>query len=394
MLVLVIESSTSSAKALLYDSEAGVVGSSQRVYGEAVLRTGMTDTEKVFLLSMNVAEEIARGREVAAIALCGTWHGLAVCNEDLIPVSPTISWDFTGTSDICSQIRKNESATDWMYRTTGCMPHNTYPRYALTWLRAQGMDLHGKKIVTQGGYNFFRLTGEYLESCCSQSGNGLVNLNALDYDEGILYYLGINRGQLGGLASYKDARPLSEEGANALGLHAGIPVVPAHADGALNQVGNFANRGDRMTMSIGTSGAIRVSTTKPVLPKGRELWCYYGVDKWVSGAAIAGACNCVDWFRNMQKSGTTFEELEREQSPESDTPVFLPFIVGERCPGWNDGRRGGFVGLDASCTQADLYKGLQMGILFNLYQCYSVLCAENGRPEQVIVSGGISHSRR
>ncbi|WP_205647262.1 FGGY-family carbohydrate kinase [Actinobaculum sp. 313] len=77
---------------------------------------------------------------------------------------------------------------------------------------------------------------------------------------------------------------------------------------------------------------------------------------------------------------------------EADTPVFLPFLFGERCPGWNDERRGGFLNVEASHTANDLYRAAQEGVLFNLYQCYKVLAEANGAPTEVMLSGGILKS--
>lgn len=70
----------------------------------------------------------------------------------------------------------------------------------------------------------------------------------------------------------------------------------------------------------------------------------------------------------------------------------MPFVFGERCPGWNDDRRGIFENLNASCSVQDLYKAVQEGILFNLYQCYETLTAVNGIPEHIKLSGGILNS--
>ena len=47
---------------------------------------------------------------------------------------------------------------------------------------------------------------------------------------------------------------------------AGIPVIPAHPDGALNQVGSGALGDGVMTLSAGTSGAIRMAFDRPYLP--------------------------------------------------------------------------------------------------------------------------------
>ncbi len=395
MLVLAIESSTSSAKAMLYDSEKGVVKEAKCTYDEAVVRIGMTDVEKVYELTMKMAREAAAGEDVAAIALCGIWHGLAVCDEALTPVAPFIAWNFTGTADICEEMRKDKELTEWIYQTTGCMPNSTYPRHSLTYLKQKGMNLEDKKVITQGGYNFFRLTGEFLETACTHSGSGLINIKEKDYDEGVLEYLGIKRDQLGELSTYADVRPLSQEGAKALGLAPGIPVVPSHSDGALNQVGNYANMSGRMTFSVGTSGAMRMVVDRPTLPKGGQLWCYCGVDKWISGAAVSGACNCVDWFvKTLLKGQYSYRELEGAENFEKDAPVFLPFLFGERCPGWISSRKGGFVKIDGSHEKEDFYRGVQMGVLFNMYQCYKIMVEENGTPSEVIVSGGICNSPR
>ncbi len=395
MFVLAIESSTSSAKAILYDTERGVVRSDQKAYGEGVGEDGTTNAQIVFETTMRVARNVADQAPVEAIALCGTWHGICACDSHMVPVTPVYSWNFTKTAGMCREMRKNKELRKKLYHNTGCMPHNTYPRHAIQYMMSKGMNISNKFFVTQGGYNFYRLTGKFWESVSTQSGTGVVNLFNHQYDGFTLEFLGIRKEQMGKLVTYRDVSPLSNEGARILGVRSGIPVVPAHPDGALNQIGNYANWPGIMTLSIGTSGALRVVAEEPVLPKQHELWCYCGTEGWISGAAISGACNCINWFRN-QVCGhkLTFNELENTEDLKRDVPVFLPFLFGERCPGWNDDRRGGFFQLKPCHGIKELYQGLQMGILYNLYQCYEVLCRENGEPEQIIVSGGISNSDR
>ena len=70
----------------------------------------------------------------------------------------------------------------------------------------------------------------------------------------------------------------------------------------------------------------------------------------------------------------------------------MPFIFGERCPGWDDERLGGFHDIRPYHTKGDLYLAVQEGVLFNLYHCYRMLVAENGEPEKIRFSGGILHS--
>ena len=399
MFILAIESSTSSAKAVLYDTENGIASSRQHVYGRAIDHGGMTDPQRVFELCMKTGRETAEGRKVDMIALCGTWHGICICDREKRPVSPVYSWNFTGSSGYCRKVRADEALRSRLYTRTGCMPHNTYPRDTLAYLRSEGMELSDKTFMTQGGYNFFRMTGCFLESVSTQSGSGLIELSSRMYDPFVMEYLGVSKNQFGQLSSWRDTRPLLKEAADLLGLPEGIPVVPAHPDGALNQIGNYAQRPGVMTLSVGTSGALRLTTQKPVLPEGQELWCYCGAEGWISGAAAAGACNCIDWFvKDMLCSRFSYEELEQMYSTEMpegrNIPVFLPFLYGERCPGWHDERSGGFAGLGPGMSAGALYLAVQAGILFNLYQCYQVLCREEGVPDKIYVSGGITNSGR
>ncbi len=393
MLVLAIESSTSSAKAMLYDTEQGVVDVQSASYPADICAGGLSDTEGVHRLSLSIGAQIARGKPIEAIAVCGTWHSIAVCSGDLEPVSPTYSWNYMAPSEDCAQIRSDEALTHALYTHTGCMPHVTYPRQSLHYAQKNGLDLTGKQLISQGAYTFYKLTGEYCESISTMSGSGLLNIHSLEYDDLALDLLGLQPSQLGRLVRYTDVRPLSVQAANELGVPAGIPVVPAHPDGALNQISSCAAKVGRMTLSIGTSAAIRLTADHPVLPEGHQLWSYYGVADWMSGAATAGACNCLNWFlKDCLHGKWSFKELEDPNDIGGDVPVFLPFLFGERCPGWHDDRRGGFCDITAAHKVRDLYRGLQAGVLFNLHQCYEVLSGLAGEPTDILVSGGVLNS--
>lgn len=393
MIVLALESSTSSAKALLFDTDAGVLASKSRAYPACICADGVTDTKAVSAMTIRLGAELARGREIAAVALCQTWHNIALCDRGVADPDKTYSWNFMAPSAQCAAMRRDEARTQELYQRTGCVPHVTYPRQSLLYLKSQGVDLTGKQLISQGAYTFYLLTDRYLETASAMSGSGLLNIHELRYDSYVLKLLGISPEQLGDLGGYEDVCPLSAAGAARLGIGAGIPVVPAYPDGALNQIASCAAQVGRMTLSVGTSAAIRMTTDGPRLPPRHPLWCYYGVTGWMSGAATAGAGNCINWFlQTCQQGRWDFQDFEEMENESRDLPVFLPFLFGERCPGWHDDRRGGFVNVTPHHTAGELYRGMQAGILFNLYQCYEAMCAVSGTPEEILVSGGILNS--
>lgn len=393
MYILALEASTSSAKAVLYDPALDRSETASESYDPSICRDGLMDTEQVFRCVARLGRQLAAGKDVAAVALCAVWHSVAVCDADMNPVDRTHNWNWMAPSGMCREVRADRELAAKLYARTGCMPHVTYPREMLRYMGREGKSLRGCLLPSQGAYNFYRLTGAFRESVCTVSGGGLINLAALDYDDFVLDYCGVERSQFGPLCTYRDALPLSPEGAALLGVDAGIPVVPAHADGALNQLGDGAAAPGRMTASVGTSGAIRFTTDRPTLPAERSLWCYRGATDYMAGAAVAGACNCIDWFKDgFLRGAFSYAELESGAARPDDPPVFLPFLFGERCPGWRDDRLGGFAGVRPEHNVSDLYLAVQRGVLFGMYQCYESLTSNMGWPESICLSGGILRS--
>ncbi len=273
------------------------------------------------------------------------------------------------------------------------MVNAIYPYFKLLHLKDRGVDPATHIASDQGSYNFHRLTGQCATTECVASGTGLLDITLKEFDPELMGDLGITLDNLGQLVPYDRWSPLSRAGADLLDLPSGIPVVPANADGGLTQIGSGALRDGVMTLSVGTSGAMRLTTPSPLLSPGHETWCYLAPQGWLSGAATSGACNCVDWFRHsLSAKPSSYRDLDNGIQDRVNTPVFLPFLSGERCPGWDDERSGGFSGLKPWHTYQDMYLGVLEGVLFNLLQCYGSIVELNGEPETVMLSGGILKS--
>ncbi|MDR1520400.1 MAG: hypothetical protein LBU23_09710 [Planctomycetota bacterium] len=394
MLALVLESSTSAAKALLYDDREGALAEETETYAPEWDAGGRQDADQVFQATMRAGRKAAAGRRVDAIGIGGIWHSIVPCDRDMNPVERSCTWAFTGPDELCRGYRAQTELARGIYRRTGCMPNITYQPYAILHLIRNGFDPAGRLFASQAGLNFFRLTGERLETKSIVSGMGLLNTHRLVYDEEILAMIGCGPEQFGALADYRQTRPLTSQAAAALGVPSGIPVTPPHSDGALNQVGNGCMRTGAMTFSVGTSAAIRLSTDRPVLSDPPGTWCYVGAEDWLCGAATNGACNCVNWFKEtVLENRWSFAELEAELPRASAaSPVFLPFLFGERCPGWDDTRRAGFAEIRAGDQAATLFRGVLEGVLFNVFHCYKILTALAGEPAEIVMSGGILNS--
>ena len=390
MPVLALELSTASAKAMVFDARSGVLAKASEPLPYCNGARGTLNARDAYETLLRAGREAAKGWDISAVALSSSWHTLCVCDERFQLLTPVYTWEYDGAKNLCARMRADGALTDRLYALTGCMPHITYPRQTLLHLIEQGFSLKQRYVMSQGAYCFHRLTGEFAETVNIQSGGGFINLESLLYEPLVLDMLGLHEGQLGRLADYRMTAPLQNDRCQGVGCRAGIPVVPAHADGACNQLSAAGGHRDYMSLSVGTSGALRMASGTPIRSPAHETWAYYGVDTHLSGAAVAGACNCIDWFRTeFLGDRLSFKQLEEGPISRSEPPVFLPFLFGERCPGWKDERTAGFFEVRASHRPADFYRAVQMGILFCMLQCYQPLRGLLGEPEKVLVSGGI-----
>lgn len=394
MLILALEASTTSAKTMLFDTESGETSVRSRRFEVDGPDSAVRDGDAIYTQLMALGRQAASGRPVDLIVLSGTWHGLTLREADLSPVTPVMEWPYTGAQDLCARLRADADFTWWFHDRTGCMVNAVYPAFKLRHLAETGVALAGRRMLDQPTLVFARLTGEVRMNASLASGTGLLNAHTVDWDSEVIDRLSLAGVQLPPLCAPDESFPLTAEAAVLLGLRPGIPVLTPGPDGGLSQIGDLATEPGDMTFSMGTSGALRFSTRHPSLSPTLSTWSYRSPLGALSGAATSGCGNCVDWARErLFGASTDYAEIEPQLSADrEDLPVFLPFLFGERSPGWQDQRRGGLVELRPQHSRVDMYQGVLEGIVFSLYHCFKELTALNGAPRRIVLSGGVLSS--
>ena len=404
MLILVLEASTASAKAMLYKSGEGIIGTLPRNYSADAGDTITFDADILMNETMLVGKELLEKkgiRRVDMITTCSIWsHSLLMLDRDKKPVSRLSTWADTKASSTTQEYRKDNLLYTSLYKRTGCPIHVTYTLWKYIHEKESGNTRMASFIASMPEYLFLKLTGEFAVSKSTASAGGFLNLHTLQWDEEALGLAGIKDSMLPKLVDSEYTAPLSKEAAGILGLDEGTPVLITGADGCMNQIAAGAFGDDIMSLSVGTSAAIRITTKKPVLADVPSTWCYVGVENmWIAGSATAGAGNCVDWISKklLGHSGRiNLKELDKGAENtllKGDAPIFLPFLAGERCPGWDDTKSAMMSGLRINHDIFDMYYSILEGVLFNLKQCYEITIPIVGyTPKLISISGGIEKS--
>lgn len=394
MRILALEASTTSAKTMLFDTDTGDIAVRSRRFEHDGPDAAVRDGDSIYTQLMALGREAAAGSTVDLIVLSGTWHGLTLRRPDLRAVTPVMEWPYTGAQDLCARLRQDDDLTWWFYERTGCMVNAVYPVFKLMMLAEQGIELDSLLVMDQPSLVFARLTGEFWTNPALASGSGLLNATTADWDDEVIARFGLTGARLPELKDAVDTAPLAAEAAVLLGVRPGIPVLTPGPDGGLSQVGDLATEPGEMTFSMGTSGALRVASRHPSFSPTLSTWSYRSPVGALSGAATSGCGNCVDWARE-RLFGTTTDYTEIEPLLSADReglPVFMPFLFGERSPGWQDQRRGGLLDLAPHHTRVDMYQAVLEGIVYSLYHCYKELTALNGVPRRIVLSGGVLSS--
>ena len=409
MAVLVIEMSTSSIKVMAVDAKCDIICEfSERI---GISSDGVQQPDEICAAVLRMGRKTIElysqsdpATEITAIGIVSTWHNSLVVDAAGNARTPSYTWTYREPGTVAAFYKKQDPGhARAYYKKTGCLVNGTYVSFRMKYFTENGFTFGKNEIlIDQGTYLFHKLTGVFQESYSMASGTGLFALQAMDWDSAIAAEMGVPLEALPELCDYASCQPLCARAASMLGLKQGIPVVTAHPDGAMNQIGDDALEDGIMTLSVGTSAALRMISARAAVPDLPSLWCYYAPGSYLTGAATSGCANCVDWFVH-NVCGNLYDykdfdqmaeqELESPENASCDPPIFLPFLFGERAPGWSEGRQGGFLHLNGRHGTGAMYRAVLEGICFNIRQCYDVLCRVNHAPERIHVSGGVVRSK-
>jgi gluconokinase len=121
------------------------------------------------------------------------------------------------------------------------------------------------------------------------------------------------------------------------------------------------------------------------------LWCYRATrDLSLLGGALSEGGNLLDWLRETLNAGD-WGALSQEAAalaPDAHGLTLLPFVAGERSPGWDPAARATIGGLSLATRPVDIIRAAQEAIMYRFGLIYDQLCGVVPAPVMVIASGG------
>jgi gluconokinase len=408
--VIGIDIGTTNSKAVAFTTGGEVlasVGGSYAVFTDADGRHEL-DPERLIEAVVAALVQVlkATGQEgLTGISFSCAFHSLLAVDNQGIPLTRAMTWADLRPS-VQAKALKGSEAGGRIYRHTGTPIHAMSPLCKLLWLKEKQPDLFQRttRFIGIKEYIWWRLFGKYQVDHGIASATGLLDIRRLDWYEESLVLAGIDAGRLSVPVpcTHIESGLLPDARALLSGMvPEGLPFVIGGGDGCMANLGSGAVRPGETALTIGTSGAIRMTAAGPEDDPGERIFSYILSDRcYACGGATNNGGNVLKWFiegvlgvKEGDDSGWQQRMAEAERVPPGcEGLIFLPYLQGERAPVWDADAKGVFFGIRSIHDHRHFVRACLEGISYSLCQIGASLEETIGPIQHIYASGGFTRS--
>jgi xylulokinase len=419
-LVLGYDFGTSSVKAVLLDRSGKVAASASADYPILLPQDGWAEqrpqdwwTAMQTVTRALLADGADAGR-IAALALSAQMCGVVPVDCDGAPLTNCLTWMDTRSSAIARKLMGGWITVSgygpmqlarWL-RLTGGAPNlsGKDPISKILWLRRHRADIWPRvhKLLDVKDFLLHRCTGRFATSADSAHLTWLFDARPgrKNWSPALLRQIGLEASLLPEVIAATDvAGGLLASAAQALGLHSGTLVATGMGDVSAAAVGAGNPAQGCLHLYLGTSAwfgaVIARSRVDPTTGVGSLCWADGQNYLLIATQENAGAS--IDW--GMKALGfaadahEAFEGAARGASLHGNSPLFFPWLAGERVPVDDDKLRAGFANLSIDSSRDNLARAVYEGVAFNTrwaMRPFDRLSGRAGQPLRLVGGGARS----
>ena len=403
-----VDIGTGSVKAVAINNKGAVIAVSQFFYSTESPKPGYSEQEpeiiwKSFAKCMREISSKLK-RLPFAVSLSSAMHGVIVIDEKHKPISRLITWADTRSEKIAEEIRQSRKAED-LYKKTGTPIHSMSPLCKIAWLKKNEPKIFKTafKFISIKEFIWHKLFNEYQIDYSIASATGLFNIETHNWNETSLQLCGISSAQLSEIvATVYTRNDLQPSTAKLLGINANTIFCIGASDGCLANIGSYAIAAGTAALTIGTSGAVRIASPKPVPNFSAMIFNYILDDKiFICGGPTNNGGDVTPWLfstflknnKPSEKDYSLFFKSIETIPAGSEGLLFLPYLKGERAPVWDEKSSGIFFGIKSFHTNAHFLRAAIEGICYSLKNVLEIIEESTALVKQLNVSGGFVHSK-
>lgn len=370
--LLAVDVGTSGVKALAVSVAGTITQHAWQPYALLHPRPGFAEQQphELLLHTRKVIQAVRKVCNKPPLAICwsSAMHGIMAIDARNEPLTPLITWaDLRSTPQAQELLRSSEAEA--VFRAGGTPIHPMAPLCKLMWLRQEAPELFraAHKFVSIKEYLNFQLTGVWEIDYSLASATALFFTTRLRWNDDALRLAGINAQKLSKPVPTTQQSIIQTDWLGA--EWRGIPLIHGASDGCLAQLGSGATAPGVLSITIGTSSAVREMVPTYQLSDHGRLFCYYlNEGQFVRGGASNNGTSAIDWFQNTFSPGTSslvdFANRLDAVPAGAHGLLFLPYLLGERAPHYHPHAKGAFFGITSAHTQAHFQRAVAEGVCF------------------------------
>jgi xylulokinase len=247
-------------------------------------------------------------------------------------------------------------------------------------------------VLLPKDYVRLKLTGQKVSDMSDASGTGWLDVGRRDWSDALLAATGLTRAHMPQLVEGTDpSGTLCVAAAEELQLPR-IVVAGGGGDNAASAVGLGVVSPGQAFLSLGTSGVLFVVTDRfrPNPDRAAHAFCHCLPNRWHQMSVMLSAASALDWVARLtgESDLPRLVESARQRGLTRHSPLFLPYLSGERTPHNDPHARGAFFGISADTSAADLTAAVLEGVALAFADGLDVLLEKGGSVDEISVTGG------
>ena len=377
-LVIGIDSSTTSTKAIAFDGRGRAVAEGRAGIPLSNPKPGwfeqdVSDWTGAATKALKQLTKKIDAKRVAGISISNQRESFAQFDSSGKPLRPGTLWlDERAHREVAEIVA--ELGRDEIHRMSGKPPDVTPCLYRCRWFSKHMPKLWARTAKTAEVHGVIAqfLTGQWVTSTASADPMGLLDVRSYDWSEALLKSARLTREQLPRL--HRPGEVMGEvnaEAAKRTGLKPGTPVIAGGGDGQCAGTGANIFLPGRAYVNLGTatvSGSYGRTYATDRVFRGMVA---VGEDGYSFETAIRTGSFLVNWMVERlfnvspAKNPSIFTALEAEAKASpvgANGLVLVPYWSGCMTPYWDSGARGVIAGLSGNHNRGDVYRALLEGV--------------------------------
>jgi xylulokinase len=335
---------------------------------------------------------------VQGIGLSGQMHGAVLLDANNQVLRPAILWNDTRCAAECTEMMVEMPELADLGGSLA-MPGFTAPKLRWVAKHEPGIFRQVAKVLLPKDYVRLMLTGEHMSDMSDASGTLWLDVRQRQWSDALLALTGMTRDQMPRLVEGSEpGGHLLAEVAAELGLPAGIVVAGGAGDNASSAVGMGAVQPGQGFLSLGTSGVLFVVTPsyQPNAASATHAFCHALPGQWHQMSVMLSAASALQWVADLLGATNAGEVSDKAAAlgleDRAASPLFLPYLGGERTPHNSANLRGSFHGLSFDTDAARLGYSVIEGVSFGLRDGLAALNAAGSEVTRLSLVGGGARS--